>query len=345
MSESQGNNILNQASSNMPVMGAAPSAGAAPTLPPSNNMPFTASPAEPQPVPQAAPAMPQVATAGSQAAMQPNATMAAEQPLAPQDAGAQASQPITPAPLATEQSSPVTPVMPSTNQPAAAAPTAGAQAAPANAAPNPATSPIGPADRQVDFFAEQNARAAEKKAKNKKTIKMILLIGGIILVLAVAGVVLWFTLKGDTKDTNTPAKVEENKSTSILEEARDLYSANGGANFSSNLDGSANEATEQFFADALDEAGGDETLTSEILLAQLLFYLNQGSGDCGTLLSYEDRIDANLLNASDRSTLYNVYGLCYQQAGNTEKYNYYSFQSYKLAMEIENAAYEEANHE
>ncbi len=335
MSESQGNNTLNRASSNMPIMNAAPTPDAAP-IPPSNNMPFTASPAKPQPAPQVVSAMPQVGASAASVTNSAASTTSAATPTQQTQTHAQAAhsvnasgQPNQPSQSAQPKTAAPTPTSSSTSNASTSANSQSATPAtlasqsitsgkPAKKAkkstksqskskqqksssPAPAT-PATPdsSNRQIDFFAEQNARSAEKKAKNNKIIKWAAIVGGAVVVLAITGVIIWLVFFANKQDDLTLEEVNDLRFT-----FGDIYKA----------DGSLDDVRQRYDEIMRSDVGRENA--DAVKLQLLFFYVSNGFMARGVEIG--ETIDVVKLSQEAKSTYYSQMYNAYATTGQIDK--------------------------
>lgn len=349
MSESQGNNTLNRASSNMPIMNAAPTPDAAP-IPPSNNMPFTASPAKPQPAPQVVSAMPQVGASAASVTNSAASTTSAATPTQQTQTHAQAAhsvnasgqpnQPSQSAQPKTAVSTPIPAVTPTSSSSSSSASNVSTSAnsqstTPATLAPQSITSgkptkkakkstksqskpktkskqqkssssaPATPAtpdssNRQIDFFAEQNARSAEKKAKNNKIIKWAAIVGGAVVVLAIAGVIIWLVFFANKQDDLTLEEVNDLRFT-----FGDIYKA----------DGSLDDVRQRYDEIMRSDVGRENA--DAVKLQLLFFYVSNGFMARGVEIG--ETIDVVKLSQEAKSTYYSQMYNAYATTGQIDK--------------------------
>lgn len=295
MSESQGNNSLNQASSNMPVLGAAPTTNSG-----VGQAPIGA-------------AMPQMATR-NQSAPQSAATIASAQ--APTAVPQPRPTSAAPQPQAVQSTTaPVAAAASAQPRPTAAQPQA-------SASPQPAAKPVAaahpqpaPTSRDVDFFAEQNARNAEKKAKNAKIIKRIAIIGGLILALAIAGIVAWFVIKGGDQS----GKLTMEDINNLRFTFADIYSE------TNSLDDVRNR-----YNQILNTEIGREN-ADQVKLQLMFFYMNNGFA--ARAVEVGETVDLAKLNNESQSAYYNQMYNAYLNTGDWDKASAAQFESAMLIGE------------
>lgn len=311
MSESQGNNTFNRATSNMPVMSAAPNSNAAPTPPPSNNMPFTASPAKPQPAPQVVQAMPQVGpnsapstppvtVANPVPAVQPSATPSAPiQPVTSTTAPVQTVQPNVPTAQAAQPTAPDAPDKKAAKKAKKSHAKVSKKTAPAAVTTASTTQPNTPG-RQIDFFAEQNARTAEKKAKNSKIIKLASIIGGIVAIIIIAGIVGWLVFFGNKDEKLTVEEINNLRFT-----FGEIYDADNSL-----------EDVRQRYDEIMKSDIGRENADA-VKLQLLFFYVSNGFMARGVEIG--ETIDVEKLNQEAKSAYYNQMYNAYATTGQLDK--------------------------
>lgn len=165
-----------------------------------------------------------------------------------------------------------------------------------------ATSPSpAPTAKQVDFFAEQNARDAKKKAKNAKTIKLFSILGGIILILVIASVVVWFTLlRGEQSDSLTMDEINNLRFT-----FSDIY------NETKSLDDVRSR-----YNKILDTELGREN-ADQVKLQLMFFYMSNGFA--ARTVEVGESVDIAKLSSESQSAYYNQMYNAYLNTGATTK--------------------------
>lgn len=215
---------------------------------------------------------------------------------------------------------------------AGATPTPGANQAPSSGAttpqvahqsqpplrqPQPATvaSPMpAPTAKQVDFFAEQNARDAKKKAKNSKTIKIFSIIGSIILAIAIVGVVLWLVLRGEQSNSPTMDEINNLRFTFA-----DIY------NETKSLDDVRSR-----YNKILDTEIGREN-ADQVKLQLLFFYMSNGFA--ARAVEVGENVEVAKLDNDSKSAYYNQMYNAYLNIGDRSKAEAAQYESAMLISE------------
>lgn len=149
----------------------------------------------------------------------------------------------------------------------------GAQGTTSSAASSPAvqfrSSEIGTVTaRHEDPFKEHKARAAEKKQKNDRARKQVLIAIGAILLLILAGLGIWWLIgtmnKAEEEQTNA---VIDEKINEIESEANDLYHYED----TEDKDGQDLEAVTDYYDDQKQNASSENELY-RIIIAEMGFY-------------------------------------------------------------------------
>lgn len=170
------------------------------------------------------------------------------------------------------------------------------------------------AEQPKDYFAEQNAKQAEKNQASAKTRKRLLIIFGAVIGVVVVALVAWLVvwLTQDHADDEVPAP------TSMQNEAQAAYEASG----------NSAAAIKDFFNKRKAEATSNEEVT-ELLVVEASTYSANGLWEEAVSVAHEanNRVDGMTVEQLGRyyGTLFNVYS----NLGDTATAEYY----YNLSIE------------
>lgn len=135
--------------------------------------------------------------------------------------------------------------------------------------------------RQEDPFKEHKARAAEKKKQNDKIRKRVLIILGVILVLLLLGLGIWWivsVMKQQPEAEEGFWQTEEGKDTQST--AQEIYDAGReqGAEDEPQEPSGNDQEVEDFFATQREEAA-TPSACNQAVLSELIFYSNNARPD------------------------------------------------------------------
>ncbi len=180
--------------------------------------------------------------------------------------------------------------------------------------------------KPADYFAEQNKQRAEKKAKQKKQVKLALWIGIPIILILVAGLVVWLVIiTSNHSDSSAPGGSEGNPELSEVQDLNNQAIDAFAPTYSSDEDGNIIingdlDAAEETFATELADAKNADRLDT-IYLAQIVFYTS--IEDNARAAEIVGKVNPDNLNLSEKIKFYNLAYLAYAALGNTDRANYY----------------------
>lgn len=233
---------------------------------------------------------------------------------------------------------------PDMNQAAVPTPTDTAPAAsvqpqaPSQGQPNPAagvqfsSTTIGTQTaKPQDLFAEQNRVANEKKQKAKHDRKILFIVLGVVLGVAIIGVILWFVLSsGSSKQAEVPSTpyvrqpILADDSTDSINALRDeAQSIFNETNRIADVNQFFNEEKELI----------DQAYYNQFILGELLFYVPNGFYRQADIVGNE--VDPEALTLEQRGTFYDAMYNTYMSLGDDEKAGEYFGLSYMTQIELQ----------
>ncbi len=192
------------------------------------------------------------------------------------------------------------------------------------------------ATRPKEYFDEQNRKNAEKKKRDTKNRRNIIIIGAAILgALALIGLIWFVVIKinqpANNPGTRTPIVTNgsDEEISKIREYLQDVYNSDG-ADKNNNGQDKLNAADEAL-NEILNEPGGEE-YANQINLAKMLFYFDNGL--YSNIVAIKDSIHIDSLQPEQQITYYNTLYVTYQSLQDYEKANEYFVLSYNLSKEL-----------
>lgn len=180
--------------------------------------------------------------------------------------------------------------------------------------------------KPADYFAEQNKQRAEKKAKQKKQVKLALWIGGTLVIILLAGLIAWLAvLMSQTSSSDNAGITLGSGSIEEIDTLRDLADDVFNASASVGTDGeftiSGNiEAASQLFVSTLNNAE-NKKYADQIRLSAMSFYYYNGYYD--ELVKYAEEVNPENLSYDQKIMFYNLASLGYSSIGNSVKSDEY----------------------
>ncbi len=180
--------------------------------------------------------------------------------------------------------------------------------------------------KPADYFAEQNKQRAEKKAKQKKQVKLALWIGGTLVIILLAGLIAWLAvLMSQTSSSDNAGITLGSGSIEEIDTLRDLADDVFDASASVGTDGeftiSGNiEAASQLFVSTLNNAE-NKKYADQIRLSAMSFYYYNGYYD--ELVKYAEEVNPENLSYDQKIMFYNLASLGYSSIGNSVKSDEY----------------------
>lgn len=195
------------------------------------------------------------------------------------------------------------------------------------------------AEQPKDYFAEQNAKQAEKNQASAKARKRLLIILGAVIGVVVVALVAWLVvwlMRGDDVPTIANGTTEE--IVDLRKVAQAAYEKNNNSNDSVPVTGEDNSntdmaAAESVFDQALSSSSGSR-YTNQILLSKMMFYFNNGYIDLA--LSMMNQIDVNALPLEQQAIFYDLASTAFSENGDAEAANNYWLLSYQISRELGN---------
>lgn len=184
-------------------------------------------------------------------------------------------------------------------------------------------------DRQIDFFAEQNQKMAEKKQKMKKIRKILIIVGSILAVVIIAIVAILIVNRvrhasspvveesGSSSDGNSEMVGVQDLNEKIEEVFKPTYSVDESGNVVVSGD---IEAAEKSYEAALANPANKKRIDT-IYLAQIVFYASLS--DNQRIVEIAEKVDPERLNTSEKIKFYNLTYLAYAALGNKEQADRY----------------------
>lgn len=185
-----------------------------------------------------------------------------------------------------------------------------------------------------DYFAEQNAKQAEKNQASAKTRKRLLIILGAVIGVVVIALIAWLVVwlnsepevvyTGETVYFNDET-IAENM-TNLQNLAQSALNQTNGSNDDNSGDGADSElgndlaAAEVVFAHAL-SVPENKNYASQINLSKEIFYQNNGYYEL--LLENMNKVNPNDLTAEQRAAYYSAVSMAYYYTGDKDKSNEY----------------------
>lgn len=184
--------------------------------------------------------------------------------------------------------------------------------------------------RPKDYFAEQNQQTLTKKQAHSTKVKRLLILAcGLVAVALVVGII-WFAITRPKTPIATPEEVQETVTATYdgaFDEAMGLTD-NSDPSVIGPTEESINAATE-IYNQAIEEAGNDSTLTTELRLSQMKLYIMTGDR-YEEIIRLGKAIDPESLSIENRSEYYNDMAEAYWMLGNRDEANRY----YDLIFEL-----------
>ena len=189
-----------------------------------------------------------------------------------------------------------------------------------------------------DYFAEQNKKRAEKKAKRKK---YTLLIGIPLCIVLVVSITVFLL----NQSTSTPTTPEENQQTAntiytqIMDNvstSRPILAGTGsGVAPTTEAIAEANAAFEAEISDALEDKNAGAA--DAIRVAQMVFYINVGT-DYAKMIEIGETVgDIDKLELEQQLQYYSIMSAAYTNQGDEEKAAFYSGKAVELISDESNS--------
>lgn len=149
--------------------------------------------------------------------------------------------------------------------------------------------------RHEDPFKEHKARAAEKKAKNDKIRKRVLITLGVILLLALLGVGVWWVISMLSRQPEPEENFwQTEEAQEIQSTAQEVYKGDD-----SDTPGGNDSEVEEYFNEQLNNTDGQKRV--DIILSEMIFYSNNARSDL-TIKAAEKVPDPESLDDNDLRT-------------------------------------------
>lgn len=218
-----------------------------------------------------------------------------------------------------------------------ATPTTAAQPAPAapKVAFHSSNIPTARSANRQDPFAEQNAKAAEKKQHDSKIRKRIYIGLGVVLALALVGLGIWLVILF-TQPTTTPDQPADDTNITFNPDdvAADLSKLQNLMNNAFNAkpdvsgDGSVSisgdlNAAEEIFNNVVSNPANRDYI-NQINLERVTFYFTNSMFDKVIELAEQGNIDPTKLSVEEQFEYYNMLTTVYYYQGNKEKSDEYN---------------------
>lgn len=178
-----------------------------------------------------------------------------------------------------------------------------------------------------DFFAEQNHRIAEKKAKTKKNLTIAVLIIASVMVLVAAGLAVWAVISASNQEPEQTFMVDD--ISNLQNVFNELYNGND-TNNDNNI-----EAVEQKYQEVLATSVGQEYI-DRVKMQKIYFYNDNALYD--SVIAFSKGINEEKLSQEEKANFYNMMYTAYLMTGKRQEANEYSLKSFKLLQEINGIA-------
>lgn len=193
------------------------------------------------------------------------------------------------------------------------------------------------ATRPKEYFDEQNRKNAEKKKQDNKNRKMILIIGAAIVGVLVLIGIIWLVVIKMTPVNEPAGKVpipvmtdgSNEEISEVQNYLQDIYDNDGKAT-TSNAQMRLDTADEAFAG--LVEKQKDSTYLSQINLAKLLFYANNGFSEA--IISNKDSVNPEVLSLDQKASYYNILASAYRSIGDIEQADRYLRMTSEILYEL-----------
>lgn len=196
------------------------------------------------------------------------------------------------------------------------------------------------AAQPLDPFAEQNAKAAEKKKQDRKKRRVLFIVLGALVSLAVVGAVVWLVVTLTHKEPETPPFTlpvinsnETSEVNKVQNQAQQIYTdALDKSKDSEDFDNNdAAASVNQYFDELLNTDSGKE-YSGQVRIAQVMFYINNGFYDKAN--EAFSQIAVETLPKEQQALYYSYGGNIYNQLGDPDKASELYNEASKIRYEI-----------